>query len=124
MEDLNKLKKLLKLKVGTYNDKRINSYEKYIDKLSRNKNLLHFAILNNQENIEIIEYLSLINDSCLLNRYNMKINSLSINGLIQRRKDKPAFKNDKYKKFTKKNLKFFNINNSICKPGWKKIILN
>ena len=57
-EDLNKLKELLKLKVGTYNDKRINSYEKYIDKLSRNKNLLHFAILNNQENIEIIEYLS------------------------------------------------------------------
>ena len=54
----------------------------------------------------------------------MKINSLSINGLIQRRKDKPAFKNDKYKKFTKKIWEFFNINNSICKPGWKKIILN
>jgi len=108
-EDLNKLKELLKHEFGNIYDKKIKLNEKYINQLfQKRQNLLHFAILNNQKNFEIIEYLSLFNNSCLLREYKKSSKTtLGIFGLIQMRLSKPKYKNNKYKELTNKIFKFY-----------------
>ncbi len=109
-EDFDRLKFLLKHEFGNSNDVKIRTNEKYIDKLLlKRKNLLHFAILNNQKNLKIIEYLSLFKNSCLLCKYKLSSKKdLGINGLIRKRVTDPAFKNNKYKELTTKISEFYN----------------
>ena len=114
-EDLNRLKELLDNEYGHVNDLKIDCTQKYIKKLLlKRTNLLHFAILYNQKNIEIIKYLSIFNNSCLLRKYKKSNKTtLGINQLIKMRSSKPKYHNNKYKEFTYKIYEFYNGSDSF-----------